>query len=309
MPSERLGLVANTQRFSLDDGPGIRTTVFLKGCDLRCLWCHNPECIGVEAQVQFDAGSCGGCGQCAAVCPQNALIGDARSGKIKLLRERCAACGACAKVCPSAALSMAGERIAAGELVRTLLHDVPFYQKTGGGVTFSGGEPLMQIGFCVEALHLLREHGVHTAIDTAGLVEWSAFEQALPLTELFLFDIKAADERLHRRLTQRGNDAILRNFKRLCERGARVWVRIPLVKGLNDSESEIESMIALIRNNKNVERVELLPYHKYGEGKYALLGMEYGGKELSAPDEQALEAIVRRFAKAGVNAFARQQQI
>ncbi|MDR1419813.1 MAG: glycyl-radical enzyme activating protein [Treponema sp.] len=265
------GLVTNIQRFSTDDGPGIRTTVFFKGCTLSCRWCHNPETISPKKQLQFQEEACGACGACARICPAGAhsLAG----GRHELNRRNCTGCFACVEACLYGALEAQGRDMTPGDLAEQLLRDKPFYDNSGGGVTFSGGEPLLQAGFCADTMRLLKEKGIHTAVDTAGNVGWEQFQKTLPWTDLFLFDIKLAEEQKHREWTGAGNSLILENFARLCDTGKDIWIRTPIITGVNDDDDESLKRAALIKDRKTVKKVELLPYHAYGMGKYAALGM------------------------------------
>ena len=263
------GLVFDVQRFCLHDGPGIRTTAFLKECPLRCRWCHNPE--GMEARIQsgLKDGKCVRCGRCFAVCELHTL---SEAGKHCVAFERCTACGKCIEVCPSRALFLSGRKIEAEELVKYTLRDRDFYG-TDGGVTFSGGEPLLQAAFVKECADMLRTHGIHTAVDTCGCVPFEAFETVMPATNLFLYDLKAASCQVHEWATGTGNQKILENLRRLDRAGARIWIRIPLIHGVNDTDEEINGICDVIESLQNAERVTAIPYHDLGGSKYAELGM------------------------------------
>ncbi len=283
-------IVTDIQRFSLDDGPGIRTTVFFKGCPLACKWCHNPECISPQPQLRFSRPLCAGCGLCASTC-ENGVFAKGQSLSFK----KCVACGACVKKCVTRALSLVGGVYSPEALVAELMDDSAFYQNSGGGVTLSGGEPLLHAPFAVKLTRLLRENNVHVAVDTCGNVPFSSFEALLPAVGLFLFDLKAYSPGLHKALTGKSNARILENFKRLQRSGARIWVRLPLVSGENDDISELRQLARLL-GQYPVERVELLPYHQYGVSKYPALGMAYAGVDFSAPDASRLSLLASLFA-------------
>jgi pyruvate formate lyase activating enzyme len=263
------GRVFNIQRGSIHDGPGIRTTVFLKGCTLRCLWCHNPESIDQDSELIYNSEKCISCLRCIDVCPNNCH--SAGEERRTFSRTHCTACGECASVCPAEALENAGYIISAEDAAAEAARDIPFYRNSGGGVTVSGGEPLMQPGFTESLLVRCRNRGIHTAVDTAGNVPWSAVQQVLPCTDLFLFDVKAADPELHRRLTGSPNGRILSNLKTLTERQKSVIIRIPVIPGQNDIPGEMER-IAVLLSDLGIDRAELLPYHRTGTGKYRNLG-------------------------------------
>lgn len=292
------GCIFNVQRFSLDDGPGIRTTVFFKGCSMHCPWCHNPESISFLPQLMCYPDRCTGCGRCVDVCPER--VRRREDGQIVFDRARCTACGRCAEVCPYDALALCGYDVEAEDLLCDLLRDRPFFAQSGGGVTFSGGEVLCQSGFVTEMAQLCRAQGVHTALDTAGNVRAQALpERLLESVDLFLYDVKAVDEALHRRLTGSGNAEILAHLRMLDDRGARLWIRIPFVQGYTCCREELERMAALLAPLKHVERIELMPYHGYGEGKYAALGLNPACAGC-APPAEAVDAAVDFFRKRGL---------
>ena len=282
------GTIYNIQRFSTHDGPGIRTTVFFKGCNLHCLWCHNPESIPFRREVSFHRERCIGCGRCFLACPVSAHRVDAE-GRHVLDRDRCTGCMRCTEVCFAEALTGIGKELSAEELVRELETDKPYYESSQGGVTFSGGECMAQVDFLAEVLQACREKGIHTAVDTAGNVPWESFEKVLAWTDLFLYDVKAADAAVHERLTGSGNVRILDNLRRLCGMGKRVIIRIPFIPEANAGEI---GGIARVLEGLSVERVELLPYHRLGEGKYESLDQKIGTTHFTIPEErQILEAL------------------
>ena len=286
-PDSLQGIITNVRRVSLDDGPGVRTTVFFKGCSLSCKWCHNPETISAKRQLQYEERSCKNCGCCTRVCTAGAhRMEDA--GHV-LDRKTCAGWFACAGVCPYGALSVAGREISIGELCAELLRDISFYKRSGGGVTLSGGEPLLQAGFAASVFRFLKEHRIHTALDTAGNVPWSAFGKVLPWVDLVLFDLKITDPKMHEDMTGVNNRLILENFKRLSGEKAAVWVRTPLIQGVNDGDLETGGRIRVLAETAKAEKVELLPFHRYGIGKYASLGMTVN--EFESPSKEKLEKI------------------
>jgi pyruvate formate lyase activating enzyme len=291
----RVGLVSHIQKFSVDDGPGIRTTVFFKGCNLSCLWCHNPECIDRRQELQFIANLCSSCGKCVTVCPTGALSAPGR-----IDRERCVLCGACAGVCNPKALKINGEYMTVGDIVEKVIRDKPFFDESGGGVTISGGEALLQADFARDLLRELKALGVHIAVDTAACVPFSSFEKVLPYADLFLIDIKLFDDGLHRKYTGVSNRLVFENIERLDAAGCGVRVRIPLINGVNCADDEIAAIADFVSGKKSVEMVELLAYHAYGEGKYPSLDKEYRLSGELKPSTEFLGRAEARFREMGV---------
>ena len=250
--------IFDVQRNSFIDGPGIRTTVFFKGCNLRCSWCHNPESQSFEPEMMFYEDKCTHCGLCVSVCPHNL--------------EKCDTCGKCAKICPANARTVCGSVYTAEEVLRQILIDKRFYDNSGGGVTFSGGECMLQIDFLEDLLKKCKEMGIHTAVDTAGHIPFSYFQRILPYTDLFLYDIKCFDSSVHQKYVGVTNDLILSNLKKLLQFGAKVWIRIPIITGVNDTLEEMENIRNLLTDFGKPEKIELLPYHSMGENKYPAIG-------------------------------------
>ena len=298
----------NIQRFSLHDGDGIRTSVFFKGCPLRCAWCHNPESQRFAPELIFYEGRCIGCGRCAAFCPAQQLAtaltaagsparaagGDATAtsgagagaaGVVQQAatvpyitepdRSRCTGCGACVAACQYGAREVAGKPWQQDELLALLRRDAPFYETSGGGVTLSGGEPLAQDTDALEALlYALREAGISVTVDTCGYVPWLCFERVLPYVGLFLYDVKHIDDDIHRRFTGEGNALILENLARLGEAGAVVDVSVPVIGGFNANTRDMEAIAGAVKARIAPRRVRLLPYHNIGSGKLATLGRQ-----------------------------------
>jgi pyruvate formate lyase activating enzyme len=290
------GTIFDIQRYCVHDGPGIRTTVFLKGCSLRCFWCHNPESLSPGPQLISYSHKCIGCGACGAACP-NRCFGDA-AGPGALDRSGCKSCGACAQKCYAGALVMSGKTYRLDEVMEQVMADAPFYKNSNGGITCSGGEPLVQSGFTSALLAAAREQGLHTALDTAGNVDFSCFEKALPWTNLVLFDFKAADPGLHEKGTGARNELILANLERLAGTGdfdIPVWIRVPVIPGFNNTRDNMKATAAFLKNLRRVRRLDLLPYHQLGAAKYEGLGMGYGHKELTPPGKGEMAALAAAF--------------
>lgn len=259
------GRITAVKRFEIHDGDGIRTTVFLKGCPLRCRWCHNPETIQPKLEPLLYRDKCIGCGICASLCSCHRL----EEGIHRFDRESCTGCAACVESCPAKALVSGGKWVTAQELLPELLEDSMFYQASGGGVTLSGGEPLFQPEFAARLLHLLKEAGVSTAVDTSCYAPPAALEGLLADTDLFLVDIKAMDAQVHRRCTGVSNEVILENIRLLDSLGKTMDLRVPVIPGWNDDQMEkIADFAATLRRARSVK---LLPYHDYGQAKAAAL--------------------------------------
>lgn len=289
--------ITNIQKFSVHDGPGIRTTVFLKGCPLRCWWCHNPENYCINHEIMFFQERCNGCGTCVKRCPEDAIeIKDAYP-----LRDesKCTLCGKCVDFCPNSAMEYAGRDVTAREIMKEIIKDQIFYEESGGGVTFSGGEPLMYPDFLSEVLKSTKTRGIHATVDTSGQAPWESFEKIIDYVDLFLYDIKIMDNDKHSKYMGMGNKTILENLKKLSERGANIYIRMPIIAGINDDEHIDESIEFL--SKLNIIQVNLLPYHKMGMDKHKRLGMEYRltGEE-ERPLEEKMEEIADKFKKAGI---------
>lgn len=291
--------ITNIQKFSVHDGDGIRTSVFFKGCPLKCEWCHNPETQRFKREMQYDPGRCTGCGSCAGVCPAGAL--DMRDGRPCLDRELCTLCGKCVNFCPAGIREIAGHEYTVKELVKELLKDQIFYEESGGGVTFSGGEVMsMDLDYILEAAKELKRQGVTLTVDTCGHVPYERFQKLLPYTDTFLYDVKMMDPVLHERYTGADNKLILENLVRLAADGARIYIRIPVIKEVNGNDQNMMDTISFLKEHDiHPPQINLLPYHDTGSGKYPKLGMEYKGTNLHAPDREEMEHFVRLFQNAG----------
>ena len=295
------GLLMDVKRFAVHDGPGVRTTLFLKGCSLRCIWCHNPEGISPCPQTAYYAHKCIGCGECARVCPAGAQRMDA--GRHRFERERCVACGACEEACLGEAMKLFGRTVTVDEAEAIALEDRAFYDHSGGGVTVSGGEPLLLADFVRALFERLKEQGVHTAVDTCGSMPWTAFEKVLPVADMFLFDVKHIDSDAHRALTGAGNERILDNLRRLSDANARIEIRMPLVPKANDDADVLKRIVALL-GSLNIETMRVLPYHSLARSKYAALGLPDTMPDVPSPDDEHIARAVSILRAHGVNAVS-----
>jgi len=281
------GTIFDIKRFAVYDGPGIRTTVFLKGCPLHCLWCHNPEGISPRPQLVFTPLKCIGCGHCIEVCPRGAhqLV----DSQHVIIWDRCGACGACAAGCYAGALELAGREVTVEEVLEEVLQDRAFYKTSGGGMTLSGGEPLAQYDFTRALFRAAKDEGIHTALDTTGLTTWERLEQLLDDVDLVLYDLKHMDNQRHIALTGVPNTQILENLRRLDTAGQPSWIRIPLIPGQNDGDANYHALGQFISGLRHVERIEILRYHRLAETKYESVGYTYTLKGLEPPSEERAE--------------------
>lgn len=284
------GRITDIQRFSLYDGPGIRTTAFLKGCPLHCLWCHNPECIDPHPQLRFLSTRCIHCARCMRACPEGVHM--VTEDEHALQRTGCSACGACVASCPTEALSISGQIMSVEEVMRPVLADRRYYDTSGGGLTVSGGEPTMQPAFLLALLRAAHDAGISTAIETCGHFPATLVEKLTPLCDLFLFDCKETDPERHRRWTGQDNRRILSNLSALLDRGARVVLRCPLIPGCNLRQEHLQGILSLLQRYPTLAGCELMAYHKLGIGKYRELGIPYAldAEELT---EEKKDAILR----------------
>ncbi len=280
------GTVFDIQRFCLDDGPGIRTTVFLKGCMLRCAWCHNPESLSDKVQLAYYDSKCVRCGRCAAVCPQG-VHSFPPEGTHRVDFAACVACGKCVNACPAGALALLGRRMEAADVIAQVMKDEAYYRHSGGGVTFSGGEPTMQFAFLKELLHLAKEQGLHTCIETNGCLAPSRMRELLPEIDLVLLDYKMTDEAMHRQYVGIDRSVVLAAFALLGEEKQPVVLRAPIIPGLNDNEEHFAAIRALKAKYPNILRAQVMPYHTIGRGKYGEIGLPYSLSSLeNATEEQ-----------------------
>ena len=282
------GIVFDIQRCSLNDGPGIRTTVFLKGCPLRCIWCHNPESYHPEPQVMYIARKCTLCGRCAVVCPQHSV---SPAGH-EIDRAGCIACGHCAEVCLCDAIEICGRTMSVEEVLAEVRKDRLFYRTSGGGLTLSGGEPMFQADFALALAKAAQEEGIHVAVETSGMCRWDVLEGMLPYTDLFLFDCKETDPARHRAFTGADNTLILENLRRLNDSGAHIILRCPIIPGCNDREEHLKAIATLAGSLDHVQRIDVEPFHPLGLGKEAQLGI---APRMEVPDTMPADSQVEEW--------------
>jgi pyruvate formate lyase activating enzyme len=267
------GIVFDIQRFSLHDGPGIRTSVFLKGCPLRCLWCHNPESQSFKTELSFKSEKCVHCRVCESVCPSGVHSFHENSHRIDF--SKCASCGLCVQNCCFDALKLYGKVMSVTEIINEASKDIKYYENSGGGITITGGEPLSQPEFTFEILKESKEKGIHTCIETSGYTPKNIVEKILPHVDLFLFDYKATGSEKHLELTGVSNGLILENLDYICRKGAKIILRCPLIPGINDSADHLEAIANLSARYACLIGIEILPYHDMGRGKWRELGRDY----------------------------------
>jgi glycyl-radical enzyme activating protein len=291
------GMVFDIQKFSLHDGPGIRTTVFLKGCPLRCLWCHNPEAHEAGPEISFIPSKCVGCGVCVQACPQNghAIASD---GTHSFHRTRCRRCGACTETCYAKALESIGGEMSVAAVLTDVEKDKPFYATSGGGMTVSGGEPLFQFDFTLALLQEAKRHGLHTCIETCGFAPFERLERLVPVVDLFLYDYKETDPARHREYTGVPPEVIVDNLVRLDRLGAKSILRCPIIPGLNARDDHFAGIAALANRLRNLGEIHLMPYHPLGHPKSARLGKQAPMEGSAAPEPETVVAWVAKVAAA-----------
>jgi pyruvate formate lyase activating enzyme len=286
------GIVFNIQRFSIQDGPGIRTTVFFKGCPLRCVWCSNPESQNSTFEIAHRNSVCKKCGRCVEACPEKAIsLGEKSTG---IDRKICTECRKCVETCPFGVYQVYGKKVSVEEVYEEVIRDKPFYDNSGGGITASGGEPLLQANFVAELFKRCQENNINTCLDTCGYADTAAWEKTLPYTNLVLYDLKLMNSKTHSKWTGKSNDKILRGIRLVTEFGVPLIVRIPVIPGVNDSKENMMAT-ALFVKELGQKDVNLLPYHRFGESKYTMLDRRYGLSKLRRPDDSALEILVNVF--------------
>jgi pyruvate formate lyase activating enzyme len=296
------GVIFNIQTYSIHDGPGIRTTVFLKGCPLKCVWCQNPESQVESPQLFFNNELCVGCGKCLQACPERAI--KLHEVKSRTNRNACKGSGKCVEACPNEARNIVGKYVTAGEVFKEIIKDKIFYEKSGGGITLGGGEPLARPEFTTSLLRLCKSAGIHTTLDTCGYAKWETFKQILFHVDLVLFDLKHMDPAAHRLYTGVSNEIILENARRICkELHIPLFARIPIIPGFNDSTGNIEATARFIATELGAStEVYLLPYHKLGEVKYYRLEKPGTPVSISPPDEKLMTTLKGIFESFGLKA-------
>ncbi|MBT4518662.1 MAG: glycyl-radical enzyme activating protein [Halieaceae bacterium] len=299
MTSAMSGNIFNIQRFSVQDGPGIRTTLFMKGCPLACPWCSNPESQANEIELGYRDSLCDDCGRCKDKCKVGAI--SILEKGISIDRDKCNSCLDCLAVCAPTALKVLGESISADRAIAIILKDAKFYQNSNGGVTCSGGEPLMQSEFVAEVFKRCKAAGIHTTIDTTGHASKSALERVLPFTDLVLFDVKLIDNEKHKKVVKFPNTRILQNLKRIKSEGISLIIRVPLIPGLTDSEENIDGIAQFVTEELGGAPINVLPYHRFGTNKYSMLDIPYELDGLAPLAEEQVAAIVNRFESFGLS--------
>ncbi len=296
-----MGLVFDIKRYAIHDGPGIRVTVFFKGCPLRCAWCHNPESISTKREKMYTKSNCIGCLECVKTCPLSALSMTPEG--IATDFDKCNLCGECADICPTKSIEMVGEETSVEEIMELTEKERGIIEESGGGITFSGGEPLLQPEFLIDLLKASKEHGFHTTVDTSGFAPEETILEVAEHTDLFLFDLKSFDDEIHRKYTGVSNERIFSNLKKLSETGAEIEIRIPVIGGINSDTDNMESMASLIASLAGEKKkVKLLPYHNIAIMKHAKLGKTPPELHAEEPDSEMLKRIVEIFKSEGLEA-------
>lgn len=292
------GILFDIKKFSIHDGPGIRTTIFLKGCPLHCAWCHNPEGISPLKEIQFWVKRCIGCHECIQACEHQAI--SILEGKPIRDTNLCQGCGICAEVCPAEATEIIGRTMTVADVLREIEKDVLYYDQSGGGVTFSGGEPLLQITFLEALLRACKDHGIHTAVDTSGYVKFHNFQRLMSLTDLYLFDVKIMDNDRHLHYTGVPNQLILKNLGELTLSGAEIIVRIPIIPGVNDDPENIDKVGQFLKSLGRIHPVNILPYHRAATDKYKRMNNKYQFQDVRPPTVEQLTNIAEHLESFGL---------
>ncbi len=290
------GCIFNIQRFSVHDGPGIRTNVFLKGCPLRCIWCHNPEGLKREPQIRFSPEKCIGCGDCKSVC--NGTAHKFENNFHMFDFDVCEGCMTCPKYCPADALEADGEIRDVDFVINEVLKDLDYYKTSGGGLTLSGGEPFYQPEFAIEILRTAKSMGIHTAVETCGMVPSSVMEAASPFVDVFLYDYKATGEEEHKRFTGASQKQILENLRLLEKLGSNVILRCPIVPGINDNEKHYMGIADTATNNLAIKEINIMPYHSFGIGKGIKVGVKtaFSAETMSYDTAEKIKIEIERYA-------------
>lgn len=290
--------IINIQKYSIHDGDGIRTTAFFKGCPLKCTWCHNPESQRYSKEILYYTERCTGCTACVKACPSQAVTDEA--GHVNTDRTRCDLCGTCLDYCLNNAREIVGRQYSIPELIKELQKDSMFYEESKGGITLSGGEVMAQdMDYLEELVKRLHRQGIDVTIDTCGQAPYENFARILPYVDTFLYDIKLIDSEQHKKYTAFGNETILDNLKRLSQDGARIYIRIPTIEGVNADDENMLGIIRFLKEHVNVAQINLLPYHNTGKSKYEKLSRTYEGEEFSAPSNERMEELAGLFKAAG----------
>jgi pyruvate formate lyase activating enzyme len=292
------GVIFDIKKYAIYDGPGIRTTVFFKGCPLACRWCHNPEGITVTSERIYRQERCIGCGECIQICPQKAMTQTAQGVVSDPLK--CELCRACADNCPSEAVEFVGQNVTVAEVLRQVEKDVAFYDESGGGITLSGGEPLMQPEFLLELLEACGVLDFHRTVDTTGYADAKLLLAVAQKTDLFLYDLKFMDPAKHRKYTGVSNEKIMRNLKLLAQNGARVQVRMPIIPGINTDAANIDQTGEFVSSLPGVEGISILPFHNSARGKYGRLGIECISSDIQIPTDEQLKNLAKRLNRFGL---------
>jgi pyruvate formate lyase activating enzyme len=284
-----MAVIFNIQRFCVQDGPGIRTTVFFKGCPLRCQWCSNPESQNDCPEVAHRNSLCNKCGRCFEICPPQAI--SMIDEGVAIDRNKCNNCGKCVEVCIPEALKVYGKEMSIDEVYQDVVRDKPFYQNSGGGVTASGGEPLANADFVAELFKRCRDAGIHTCIETCGYATAGSWDKVLPYTDLVLYDLKLMDDPLHRKMTGQSNEKIMQNLRHIVDRGVPIIIRIPVIPGINDTKENLIGTARFVADRDGLKSVNLLQYHRFGESKYAMLDRKYELEKLEPQEFSQLEEL------------------